>query len=86
MSDNDGALALVVTGLTAPLQGSSTVALLEFERTDMTKKKVTTPILIADAHADDVAMKTDSGFFTSTSVRSKTWGEVKSLFRDDDEE
>ncbi len=86
VSDNDGALALVVTGLTAPLQGSSTVALLEFERTDMTKKKVTTPILIADAHADDVAMKTDSGFFTSTSVRSKTWGEVKSLFRDDDEE
>jgi len=81
VSNDDGALALVVTGLTQTLNGTSTVALLEFERVNLSDTKATSPILIADAHADDREMKTDNGFFTSTAVRSTSWGEVKRLFR-----
>ena len=81
VSNDDGAVALIVTGLTQPLDGSSTVALLEFERVNPTETKATSPILIVDAHADDAEMKTDPGFFTSTGVRNTTWGDVKKLFR-----
>ena len=81
VSNNDGALALIVTGLTQALEGTSTVALLEFERVNPADTKATSPILIADANADDAPMKIDNGFFTSTAVRSSTWGDVKNLFR-----
>lgn len=78
-SDGDGILALIVTGLARPLEGTSTVAFIEFEPTS--EARGTYAILIAEAFADDQPLTAEPGVYIPDPRGHATWGDVKKLYR-----